>query len=231
MNKLIIFDLDDTLIYTHNVYLDLSRQFIDLMADVGIEDDNLYQTLDSFDQENVESDGCYLQSAFPRAMLQTYEFYCQKLDVEFRDEIGEQVVEIGWQVNSADYPLVDGAKTLLDGLVEAGHTLVLLTQGESEIQRRKITDKNLQIYFKELFIVPKKDADSFAEVMRRYDASPEQTWIIGNSLRSEVAAAIKLGTNCILTQVTTGWSYEQDECVKNDFPTVKELIDCLEIIR
>ncbi len=57
---LLIFDLDDTLVYTHRVFMQLTEQFLARMAELGFDDENVYYTLDSIDREIVESEGAYV---------------------------------------------------------------------------------------------------------------------------------------------------------------------------
>ena len=47
MKQLLIFDLDDTLIETHSVFLRITNEILARMEDEGIIDDNLYYTFDS----------------------------------------------------------------------------------------------------------------------------------------------------------------------------------------
>lgn len=230
MKQLLIFDLDDTLIHTHLVYLQVTAEIIDRMEELGICDDNLYYTLDSYDQETVEEDGCFKQDAFPRAVHKTYDFYCQKLNLEYRDEVAAELNEIAWQINSIKYEPVDGAKLLLDILAESGkYNMVLLTRGDEEIQKKKVKDNSLGNYFDEVIVVPNKDARVFGDVMAKYGVKSSDTWIIGNSVRSEIIPAQQLGANHILTAVTESWSYEAVDNVPK-CPVVENLPDCLSII-
>ena len=64
--------------------------------------------------------------------------------------------ELGNSFREADYPLVDGARLVLDLLAEAGHKLVLLTQGGYDEQKYKVELHNLNEYFAEIIVVDKK---------------------------------------------------------------------------
>lgn len=230
MKQLLIFDLDDTLIHTHLVYLQVTAEIIDRMEELGIFDDNLYYTLDSYDQETVEEDGCFKQDAFPRAVQKTYDFYCQKLNLEYSDEVAAELNEIAWQINSIKYEPVDGAKLLLDALAESGkYAMVLLTRGDEEIQNKKVKDNGFHNYFDEVIVAPIKDARVFGDVIAKYGVTTKNTWIIGNSVRSEIIPAQQLGAKHILTAVTESWSYEDVENAPH-CPVVKSLPDCLPII-
>lgn len=230
MKQLLIFDLDDTLIHTHMVYLQVTAEIIDRMEELNICDDNLYYTLDSYDRETVEDDGCFKQDAFPRAVQKTYDFYCQKLNLEYRDEVAEELNQIAWQINSLKYEAVEGAKLLLDKLAESQkYTMVLLTRGDEELQNKKVKDNDLQNYFDEIIVTPNKTAAVFGDIIAKYGVCSADTWIIGNSMRSEIIPAQQLGAKHILTDVTENWGYET---VDNppQCPVVKCLTDCLPII-
>lgn len=231
MKKLLIFDLDDTLIYTHNVYLQVTAEVIDRMEELGIIDENLYYTLDSFDQETVEEDGCFKQDAFPRAVHKTYDFYCQKLNLEYDEEVAAELNEIAWEINSLKYELVEGAKDLLDVLAEnPDNEMVLLTRGDDEIQNKKIKDNGLQNYFDETIVVPSKTNRTYEDIIAKYGFTSKNTWIIGNSIRSEIIPANSIGANAILVSVTDCWDYENVETEIN-CPKVNRLIDCLDYIK
>ena len=155
---LLIFDLDDTLIHTHRVFLALTEEFLRRMAALGLADENVYYTLDAFDRENIESAEAYVPWAFPRAMRQTYEFYCEKYFAPYDEAVAEELEALGESFRYAEYPLIDGAKQLLDEVLEAGHTTVLLTQGAYDEQRFKVEQQNLAEFFAEIIVVDKKNA-------------------------------------------------------------------------
>ena len=226
----IIFDLDDTLIYTHEVYLAITAEFLEKMAEYGLTDDNLYGTLDAYDQENVEAAGAYRQEAFPQAMLQTYEFYCQKLQHEYQQAEADEILNIGWQINQRKYQPVEGAAELLENLTET-HRLFLLTQGEEEMQMKKIKESGLFSYFEQCIVVPKKSTAIYQTLIQQYQLSFANTWIIGNSIKSEIKPALELGLPCILVQVTPGWDYESTTLSNGvTYPIVRKLLDCLSLI-
>lgn len=231
MKQLLIFDLDDTLIYTHLVYLQVTAEIIDRLQELGVDDENLYYTLDSYDQETVEEDGCFKQDAFPRAVQKTYEFYCQKLNLEYSEEIAAELNEIAFEINNIKYEPIEGAKTLLDTLADnPQYTMVLLTRGDEDIQNKKIKDNGFQNYFDEMIIMPLKDIKVFRDIIAKYGFSVKNTWIIGNSVRSEILPAQEIGANCILVKATESWGYESSETAV-DCPTVTKLLDCLDILQ
>ncbi len=227
---LVIFDLDDTLIYTHKVFVEITERFMDAMEMMGIADENMFYTLDGYDKEHIEDAGAYVEWAFPKALRRTYEFYANKHFLDIEDEIGDAVEALGYEYKAVDYETVDGIKTVLNGVADLGHKLVLVSQGEVDEQKRKIMAAGIQDFFEELIVAPMKSAALYEDIIYRYDETPETTWIVGNSLKTEIKPALEIGANCILANITKSWDFE-DANVDGEYPVITELIQVLDIIK
>lgn len=227
---LLIFDLDDTLVYTHRVFMQLTEQFLARMAELGFDDDNVYYTLDAIDREIVESENAYVPWAFPTAMQRTYQFCCEKYFAPYDEYEAAALAELGSSFREADYQLLPGTKPLLDGLNEAGHTLVLLTQGDYEVQNFKVRQHNLGQYFDEIIVVNKKTPEVYNNIMQRHGFAPKDTAVIGNSLKSEVALALAVGARAVLVTAAEGWQFE-DETVTGDYAVARTLAEVPELLR
>lgn len=227
---LLIFDLDDTLIYTHRVFMQLTRQFLERMACLGFDDENVYYTLDSIDREIVESEDAYVPWAFPAAMQRTYQFYCEKYFVPYDEYEAAALADLGSSFREADYQLLPGAKPLLDVLNAAGYILVLLMQGDYEVQNFKVRQHNLGQYFDEIIVVNKKTEEVYNSIMRLHGLAPQDTAVIGNSLKSEVAPALAVGARAILLTAAEGWQFEDEE-VSGDYAVARTLAEVPELLR
>lgn len=208
---LLIFDLDDTLIHTHRLFLQLTEEFLQRMAALGFADENVYYTLDAFDREAIESSEAYVPWAFPKAMRRTYEFYCEKYFAPYDEAVADELEALGESFRYAEYKMVDGAKSLLDMAAEAGHTLVLLTQGGYEEQRFKVEQHNFNEFFDEIIVVDKKSPQVLVNIMQRHGFAPAQTAVIGNSPKSDIAPALAVGAYPIKVEVTDSWDFEEQE--------------------
>ncbi len=227
---LLIFDLDDTLIYTHQVFVELTEQFLQQMAALGFDDDNVYYTLDAFDREAIEQADAYVPWAFPQAMRKTYEFYCERCYQPLDEEQLAAFEELGNSFREADYPLVDGARLVLDLRAEAGHKLVLLTQGGYDEQKYKVELHNLNEYFAEIIVVDKKTPAVYQNIMQRHAFALSQTVVIGNSLKSEIAPALAVGAAAVLVRVCQGWDFENIELTQR-VPVVHKLVELLPLFQ
>lgn len=233
MKKLLLFDLDDTLIYTHQVFLQVTAEIIDTMEELGIIDDNLYYTLDSFDQELVEKEQSFSMDIFPRAVNKTYDFYCQKLGLEYNEQIAKELNEIAWGIKTIRYEAVEGAEELLYQLSSKNSFhICIVTRGDEDIQKKKIKDNHFDKYINDIYVVPTKNPEIYQKIIQKNGFTKENTWIIGNSLKAEIMPAMQLGVKCILTNVTKeNWNYENIENCKINCPKVNKLLDCLNIIK
>ncbi|MBQ3181120.1 MAG: HAD family hydrolase [Firmicutes bacterium] len=221
---LLIFDLDDTLVVTHPIFMRLTEQFLDEMRGLGLWDEQLYPTLDAIDRGIIEQAGEYVPWAFPQAMRRTYTVYCEKMGVPYDEQQAAHFEELGGSFAGAYHPPVPGAHALLAALRAAGHCMLLLTQGGCKEQLFKVEQHDLGRYFDEVIVVGKKTVEVYREIIAHYGAEPGQTVVIGNSLKSEVAPALAVGAQAIHLQVDIAWAYEDAE-VAGEYRQVRTLAE------
>lgn len=230
---LVIIDLDDTLIHTHRVFLELTEEFLQRMAALGFDDENVYYTLDTYNQDTVEEHNAYVPWAFPLAMRKTYEFYCDKEFAPYSEEIADELEQLGWGFKDAEYKMIDGAKPLLDELADVGHRLVMLTQGGYDEQRFKVEQHHFNEFFDEIIVVDKKGPQVLREVIQRQGFLPQQTVVVGDSAKSDIAPALAVGAKAIKVELTDTWEFERvelagDYMVAHSLPQVGRLIKNME---
>ncbi|HWI54677.1 MAG TPA: hypothetical protein VNT57_03220, partial [Desulfobacteria bacterium] len=77
-----ILDFDDTLVET-TIYFDKAKErFAEKMYLLGFPVEEALDILNHFDISNVLECGGFHKECFPKALVQTYEHYCGKHDVE-----------------------------------------------------------------------------------------------------------------------------------------------------
>lgn len=95
-------------------------------------------------------------------------------------------------------------------LKETNHFLYLYTGGEWEIQWRKIRQIGLERYFEDrIFISRHKTTETMQKIIEEQALNPEQTWMIGNSIRTDVIPAFHSDLNAIHIPAEKEWSYNQ----------------------
>ncbi|MEM9752611.1 MAG: HAD family hydrolase [Planctomycetota bacterium] len=114
----------------------------------------------------------------------------------------------------------DGALETLETLHADGMPMALITNGDADGQREKVERFGLARYFRVVWIegergVGKPDERVFRGALDACNASPENTWCVGDNLAWEVAAPQRLG----LTGVWVDWAGDglpEDADVKPD---------------
>ncbi|WP_371478353.1 HAD family hydrolase [Kitasatospora sp. NBC_00315] len=111
--------------------------------------------------------------------------------------------------------LVPGAA---DTLARLGvrHRLLLLTKGDAEEQRRKIDASGLAPYFQALEIVPEKDDAAYRRLITAYGLDPAESWMIGNSPKSDILPARRAGMNAVFIPHAHTWVLEHGEVDASD---------------
>jgi len=209
MKPTLIVDADDTL-WENNIYYEQCiAAFTDLMVAQGFEREEAERTVDAVERERIPQVG-YAPEEFARSLVIAYQRLCESHDRPIEDEVSDVVWEIGQAV--VEYPIV-----LLDGVVEtlarlSGHCrLLLLTKGDREAQESKLARSGLGHLFGEVHVVPEKDAEVIRGLLARYGLQPEQTWVVGNSPRSDINPALEAGVGAIYVPHPNTWKLEHEE--------------------
>jgi putative hydrolase of the HAD superfamily len=65
--------------------------------------------------------------------------------------------------------------------------------------------------FDAVHVVHEKDADVLRSIIARYGLELEQTWMIGNSPKSDINPAVEAGMGAIYVPHALTWDMEQEE--------------------
>jgi len=209
MRPTLIVDADDTL-WENNIYYEQCiAAFVQAMVDLGFRREEAERTVDAVERERIPQVG-YAPEEFARSLVITYQRLCQSHDRPVEDEVSDTVLGIGQAV--IGYPIV-----LLDGVAEtlarlSGHCrLLLLTKGDRKVQESKLARSGLGRFFAGVHIVPEKDAKVIQALLARYGLEAEQTWMVGNSPRSDINPALEAGIGAVYVPHPNTWHLEHEE--------------------
>lgn len=217
----IIFDGDDTLWRTQELYDSAKAQFERLMRKEGISEDNIIELFDELDAKRVEI-AKFSKTRFLESMLISYAIHCGKHNKTWDVGIESKIRELGFSV-FAPPVLYDDAIPTLEMLSEHFH-LILFTNGDEAIQKEKIDSlgEKFKSYFFKIYVSEMKSVQEFTKIADELGIPRKKIWVVGNSVRSDINPSLKLGLNAILVLRRT-WKYEECTILSDDVITVPSL--------
>ncbi len=223
MKQGIIWDFDDTLVNS-TVYFEVAREkYAGFMVKLGFPLDGVLETLDLLDIENVRRCGGFLKECFPRAMVQTYEHFCRISGIRPDPGICRKVEAMGWWVfEQKPVPLPGAAAVLEHFRVDGRYEMFLATKGDPSVQWRRIKESGLKEYFSKIYVLMDKTRREYLMIARRHGLDPKRSWVIGNSLKSDINPGLTAGFNCIFIPNPYTWQFEMEEPL-GEFVTLESL--------
>lgn len=192
--ELLIFSLDDTLIDTGLYWLARAAFSSAVTAKTGKTEPAIATVYEAWDSENKRMQA--FSSGFNAVTMQdTWQALQKEYDIP--QEGGLDLYHLIAGTLRRRFPsAIPGAEDLLKW-AQPRFTLALLTSGDAEIERQKIEAAKIDGFFKEVRILPSKGREELLALMSDMGFSPRNSWIIGNSMRSDINPGLAAGANCI----------------------------------
>jgi putative hydrolase of the HAD superfamily len=211
MKQTLLFDLDDTLIYCNKYFHLVLEQFAEIMTSWfgghGISGADILQMHAALDIAGVEAVG-FQPDHFPNSLVDTYRHYSKMTGRPVSSREEERLWQLGHSVYSHEVEPYPHMEETLALLTKEGHELHLYTGGDWKIQQRKIERLNLQRYFGDrIYVRQHKNTAALEQILSQGAFDRSATWMIGNSLRTDVMPALQCGIHSIYLQRENEWSY------------------------
>jgi putative hydrolase of the HAD superfamily len=198
----LLIDADDTL-WENNIYFErVVAAFIAQLGARRIPESRAQETLWHTEQRNIKIAG-YGSRAF-----------CLSLH-EVARELGANDLE-GWireqETALFNHPIefMPGVRETLP-LLQAKHRLILLTKGHDEEQLAKLHRSGLRPFFHAIEVVFEKSVETYRDLVHKHHLLPRDTWMIGNSPRSDINPAKAAGLRTVFIPYHTTWQHEIEE--------------------
>ena len=220
----VIFDLDDTLCHTCELYDEVKEHFLDRMADRGFNRAEASSTMEDIDRQRITQMG-FSKERWPGSMALTYSRLCEKHDRVYLPEEAMALQEIGYQVFRRAPEPYEGLPDALGTLKAINIPIGILTQGDMNVQSFKIAALGLARYITFVRIVSKKDDTIFSLLLQERHLHPSQVVMIGNSAKHDINPALRAGLHTIHVP-NNGWSYDDEEILQSEhYHRIKTLYD------
>lgn len=211
----ILFDLDDTLIHCNKYFDAVLDQFADLVstwfAASHLPVSTIKQKQLEIDIAGVNIHGFTIDH-FPVSLVETYRYFSDVLGRSRSKAEEDQLLALGKSVYELQVEPYPGMAETLESLNAQGHELHLYTGGIASHQHKKIKSVQLERYFGDrIYVRQHKTAEALEEIVLKKGFDRARTWMIGNSIRTDVMPALKAGIHCIHIPAITEWEYNNVE--------------------
>jgi putative hydrolase of the HAD superfamily len=199
----LLIDADDTL-WENNIYFERA-----IAAFIGFLDHKEYSAaevrsaLNAQERETILAHG-YGLTSFTRSLIATYrrlspapvtEHNIQRVH-GFARSIAEQEIE-----------LLPGVADTLAELARR-HRLILMTKGDQAEQADKLARSGLAQHFSAVEIVAEKEPETYRALIARQELTPHTSWMIGNSIKSDINPALDAGLHAVFLFHKDTWVLE-----------------------
>jgi putative hydrolase of the HAD superfamily len=202
----LIIDADDTL-WENNIYFERAfEEFVAFLGHSSLSAAEIRAVLDEIEEANSKIHG-YGSLNFGRNLRQCYQDLCERA---VREEDLKTVVNFAERILECPMEVIEGVPETLEYL-SLHHELTLFTKGHPEEQKLKVERSGLAAFFHHTAIVKEKDSAAYRQLVAGRSMDPARTWMIGNSPKSDINAALDAGLKAVFIPHAHTWVLEKQE--------------------
>jgi putative hydrolase of the HAD superfamily len=207
----ILFDLDDTLVHCNKYFDSVIDQFANWMqtwfSEFGVTSEEIKQKQLEIDLAGVLIHG-FMADRFPKSLVETYAFFSSRFKRLSKRQEKDLLMQLGhtvYEFTAEPYPHMNET---LEMLIGEGHQLFLYTGGDISIQMKKVRDTGLDAYFQDrIFVTVHKTKEFMESLLQEQHFDRNHTWMIGNSVRTDVLPALHAGIHSIHIPAKLEWQF------------------------
>ncbi|MFZ0733044.1 MAG: HAD family hydrolase [Candidatus Sulfotelmatobacter sp.] len=216
-SQTLFIDADDTL-WENNIYFERAiARFISFLNHHEFSPEQVREVLNDVERECIVKHGYGLHS-FSHALVDTFE---RLSPVPVTPELHTQVRSIAQSIENHPIEFLPEVRETLQYL-SPRHRLILLTKGEMIEQTGKIERSGVKHHFSAIEVVPEKNAEMYLEVVEKYGLNQRDTWMVGNSPKSDINPALAAGLHAVFVPHGDTWILEHEEL--NSAPANQNLL-------
>lgn len=201
--KVIAFDADDTLFVNEPYFQQTEEKFCALMQDY-LSQQGISQELFRIEIANLKIYGYGIKAYILSMIEAALKISNNTISVE----VIEKIIEYGKELLDKPIVLLDGVEQTLQAL-HGKYKLVVATKGDLLDQRRKLHNSGLGPYFHHIEVMSDKQEKDYSDLLKRLEIQPDEFFMIGNSLKSDVLPVLALGGYASHIPFHTTWEHEK----------------------
>jgi putative hydrolase of the HAD superfamily len=217
-NQTLLIDADDTL-WENNIYFERAiSSFISYLDHRVHTPEEVRGHLNRVEHATVLSQGYGLRS-FRRSLVTCFE---QLTDAPLTEEKHRRIESFAQSIADQQIELLPNvAPTLAD--LATRHRLILVTKGVPEEQNGKLQRSGLAPHFTAVEVLHEKHHDAYLSLAAQHACEASNTWMIGNSPRSDINPALRAGLHAVFIPHDFTWVLEHE--VVNQPPAGQHLLE------
>jgi putative hydrolase of the HAD superfamily len=218
----IAFDADDTLWQSEQFYKATEQRFAELLETYA-EAADLSARLLNAERRNIGHYG-YGIKGFTLSMIETA---IEVTDGKVATSVISELLETGREMLAHPIEIFPHAREILQKL-SGMYRLLLITKGDLLDQERKLAQSGLDELFDRVEIVSNKSTAVYSKIFTLHGDGPERSMMVGNSLRSDILPALKVGSWGVHIPHDLTWVFENCE-IPAGAPRFKQLANLGEL--
>ncbi len=224
--KVIAFDADDTLFVNEPYFQEVEQKFCALLSDY-LSQQGLSQELFRVEIENLDLYG-YGIKGYTLSMIEAAMKISNKT---ISMDIVEKIIDYGKELLQKPIVLLDGVEETLAAL-QGKYKLIVATKGDLKDQQSKLHRSGLGHYFHHIEVMADKQEVNYEKLLKRLEIAPEEFFMIGNSLKSDVLPVLGIGGYAVHVPYHTTWAHERvDHKVEHPrFKTLEKIMDVVPLL-
>ena len=199
----LLIDADDTL-WENNVYFERAiAAFISYLDHHEYSPARVRKALNEVERETILTHGYGLPS-FTRSLVTCFD---RLSPAPMTEEKRERIEGFARSIAEQEIELLPGVADTLAELASRHH-LILMTKGNHAEQAGKLARSGLAPTFDAVEIVAEKDPRTYCQVIARHELTPHTSWMIGNSIKSDINPALAAGLHAVFLFHKDTWVLE-----------------------
>lgn len=225
--KVIAFDADDTLFINETYFAETEEKFCALMSDY-LSHQGISKELFKIEIDNLKLYGYGIKGYILSMIEAAMKISNNTIPVE----VIERIIQYGKELTEKPIVLLEGVEETLAAL-NGKYKLVVATKGDLLDQRRKLHNSGLGHYFHHIEVMSDKQEVDYSDLVTRLEIKPQEFFMIGNSLKSDVLPVLAIGGHAAHIPFHTTWEHEKinHKIVHENFMAYEKITDVLKHLK
>lgn len=225
--KLICFDLDDTLIddnYKFEItFCECIKAIINSLETRTPQIDDMLKKAREIENETFETwpkEKLYTPERVVNAWVQTYEWFANDIPLPIREHTKNLIEALIMSNYDPPYFVIPGVIEIITELREKGYKMHVVTLGPKVQQRRKLTVTRLLHYFDDVHYETHDKCKPLSELKSKFGR--ENVTMIGNSMRTDINPALSLDIEAIYIPRGNWHGFKADP-INNNYTEIDDI--------